>query len=84
MGGVINIVAKNGSGPPTGSVQTEYGSFNSLFTRGTLAASEGKLSFSADGSFHSTDNDRIDGAYVAINYPVTWAINSMIGSKPAC
>ena len=68
MGGVINIVTKNGSGPPTGSVQTEYGSFNSLLTRGTLAASEGKLSFSADGSFHSTDNDRINSAYQAINF----------------
>ena len=68
MGGVINVVTKNGSGPPTGSVQTEYGSFNSLLTRGSFAASEGRLSFSADGSFHSTDNDRINSAYQGINF----------------
>jgi vitamin B12 transporter len=68
MGGVINIVTKNGSGPPTGSVQTEYGSFNSLLTRGTFAVSEGKFSFSADGSFHSTDNDRINSAYQGVNF----------------
>jgi vitamin B12 transporter len=68
MGGVINIVTKNGGGPPTGSVQTEYGSFNSLLTRGSFAASEGKFSFSADGSFHSTDNDRINSAYQGINF----------------
>jgi vitamin B12 transporter len=68
MGGVINIVTKTGGGPPTGSVQTEYGSFNSLLTRGTFAASEGKFSFSADGSFHSTANDRMNSAYQGINF----------------
>jgi vitamin B12 transporter len=68
MGGVINIVTKTGGGPPTGSIQTEYGSFNSLLTRGTFAASEGKFSFSADGSFHSTDNDRMNNAYQGINF----------------
>ena len=68
LGGVINIVTKTGGGPPTGSVQTEYGSFNSLLTRGTFAAGEDKLSFSADGSFHSTDNDRINSAYQGINF----------------
>jgi vitamin B12 transporter len=68
LGGVINIVTKTGGGPPTGSLQTEYGSFNSLLTRGTFSASEGKFSFSADGSFHSTDNDRINSTYQGINF----------------
>jgi vitamin B12 transporter len=68
LGGVINIVTKTGGGPPTGSLQTEYGSFDSLLTRGTFSASEGKLSFSGDGSFHSTDNDRINSAYQGINF----------------
>jgi vitamin B12 transporter len=68
LGGVINIVTKSGEGPPTGSAQVEYGSFNSLLTRGSFAASEGKFSFSADGSFNSTDNDRINSAYQAINF----------------
>jgi vitamin B12 transporter len=67
LGGVINIVTKTGGGPPTGSLSAEYGSFNSFLTRGTFAASEGKLSFSADGSYHSTDNDRINSAYQGIN-----------------
>ena len=68
LGGVINIVTKNGSGPPTGSAQVEYGSFDSLLTRGSLAGREGKFSFSADGSFHSTANDRINSAYQGINF----------------
>jgi vitamin B12 transporter len=68
MGGIINIVTKTGTGPPTASAQAEYGSFNSLLTRVTLAASEGKLSFSADGSFYSTDNDRSNSAYQSINF----------------
>src|SRR5665213_2555299 len=68
LGGVINIVTKTGGGPPTGSVQVEYGSFNSLLTRGTFSASEGKFSLSGDGSFHSTDNDRINSAYQGINF----------------
>jgi vitamin B12 transporter len=68
LGGVINIVTKTGGGPPTGSLQTEYGLFNSLLTRGTFSASEGKFSFAADGSFHSTDNDRINSAYQGINF----------------
>ncbi len=67
LGGVINIVTKGG-GPPAGSLQTEYGSFNSLLTRGTFSASEGKFSVSADGSFHSTDNDRINSDYQGINF----------------
>jgi len=68
LGGVINIVTKTGGGPPTGSAQIEYGSFNSLLARGTFLGSEGKFSFSADGSFHSTDNDRINSAYQGINF----------------
>jgi vitamin B12 transporter len=68
LGGVINIVTKTGEGPPTGLAQVEYGSFNSLLTRGSFAASEGKFSFSADGSYNSTDNDRINSAYQAINF----------------
>jgi vitamin B12 transporter len=68
LGGVINIVTKDGKGPPTGSAQVEYGSFNSLLTRGSFAASKGRFSFSADGSFNSTDNDRINSAYQAINF----------------
>jgi len=68
LGGVINIVTKTGQGSvPTGAAQVEYGSFNSLLTRGSLAATEGKFSFSADGSFRSTDNDRINSAYQGIN-----------------
>ena len=80
LGGVINIVTKNGGGPPTGSVQAEYGSFNSLLTRGLFAASEGKFSLSADGSFHSTDNDRINSAYQGINFSghLGYAINDWL------
>jgi vitamin B12 transporter len=68
LGGVINIVTKTGGGPPTGSLQAEYGSFNSLLTRGNFSASEGKFSFSGDASFRSTDNDRTNSAYQGINF----------------
>ncbi len=41
-GGVINIVTKQAAGPPAGSVQTEYGSFRVVLTRGSFAMREGK------------------------------------------
>jgi vitamin B12 transporter len=68
LGGVVNIVTKAGGGTPAGSVQVEYGSFNSLLTRGNFSASEGKFYFSGDASFRSTDNDRTNSAYQGINF----------------
>jgi vitamin B12 transporter len=68
LGGVVNIVTKDGGGPPTGSAQVEYGSFNSLLTRGNFSAGEGKFYFSGDASFRSTDNDRTNSAYQGINF----------------
>lgn len=62
-GGVINIVTKNGGGPPSGWLETEYGSFNTLLERGGFSAGEGKLSVAADGSYASSDNDRINSDY---------------------
>lgn len=62
-GGVINIVTKTGGGPPSGWLETEYGSFNTLLERGGFSAGEGKLSIAADGSYASSDNDRINSDY---------------------
>jgi len=68
LGGVINIVTKRGEGPPTGSLQTEYGSFNTLLTRGSFSAREGKASVSANASYTSSDGDRINSDYQSINF----------------
>ena len=62
-GGVINIVTKRGGGPPSGWLETEYGSFHTLLERGGFSAGEGKLSAAADGSYAGSDNDRINSDY---------------------
>ncbi len=67
LGGVINIVTKRGESPPNGSAQVEYGSFNSLLTRGSFSARKGKASISADASYSSGDNDRINSDFDALN-----------------
>jgi vitamin B12 transporter len=68
LGGVINIVTKRGEGPPTGSAQVEYGSFNTWLTRGSFAAREGKASVSADASYAASDGDRINSDYQSVNF----------------
>ena len=67
LGGVINIVTKKADGKPTGSVQGEYGSFESWLTRASFAVREGKVSFSADASYAATDGARINNANEAVN-----------------
>jgi vitamin B12 transporter len=60
LGGVINIVTKAYTGPPTGSVMVEGGSDNSLLTRAAFAMSSGKLSLSGEGSYFTSDNERLN------------------------
>jgi len=60
IGGVINIITKRGTAKPTGSVTFEGGSFDSIRPRFSFADTVGKLSFSAGGSYFSTDNHRIN------------------------
>jgi vitamin B12 transporter len=67
LGGVINIVTKRGSAQPTGSLEVDYGSFDTLLTRGSFAASEKKFSIAGDASYASTDNDHINSDYHAVN-----------------
>jgi vitamin B12 transporter len=67
LGGVINLVTRRGEGRPTGAAQVEYGSFNSLLTRGSFAAREGRASVSADASYASSDNDRINSDFWTAN-----------------
>ena len=62
-GGVINIVTKRGTCLPAGSLETEYGSFNTSITRGSFSDSLGQFSLAADGSYASSDNDRINSDY---------------------
>lgn len=67
LGGVINIVTKHAEGPPTGSLQTEYGSFDTWLTRGSFAMREGKGWISADASYASSHGNRINSDYDALN-----------------
>lgn len=67
LGGVINIVTKKADGKPTGSLLGEYGSFNSWLTRGSFAVREGKVSFTTDASYASTDGERINSANESLN-----------------
>ena len=62
-GGVINIVTKRGTCLPTGWVETEGGSFNTLISRGGFSGCVGKFSMAASGSYASSDNDRINSDY---------------------
>ena len=63
MGGVVNIVTRSGDGPPTGELETEYGSFNTLLEQGSFSAHEGKLSLAAAASYASSDNNRVNSDY---------------------
>jgi vitamin B12 transporter len=67
LGGVINIVTKRAAGPPAGSVQAEYGSFNTWLTRGSFAGREGRTWVSADASYASSDGERINSDFDALN-----------------
>lgn len=60
LGGVINIVTKRGAAQPTGSALVEGGENDSFRTRESFAATYDKLSFSAVGSYFTTDNERIN------------------------
>ncbi|HEY6170536.1 MAG TPA: TonB-dependent receptor, partial [Verrucomicrobiae bacterium] len=68
LGGVINIVTRRGAERFSGSATAEYGSHNSLLTRGSVAATEGKFSFSAEGGYASGDNERINSDYANRNF----------------
>ena len=62
-GGVINIVTRRGTCLPTGWVETEGGSFNSVLTHGGFSDSLGQFSVAGDGSYASSDNDRINSDF---------------------
>jgi len=60
MGGVVSIDLERGTGSPSGSVDAEAGSFNTV--RGTLSAQGEvkKFAYAFSGSGLETDNDRPD------------------------
>jgi len=51
VGGVINIITKEGEGPLSGTVSSEYGSFDTSISRFSLGGAEGPLSYSFSGSY---------------------------------
>lgn len=67
LGGVINIVTKQGGGKPTGSAMIEGGSHQSWRTREAFSAKAGMFAIAADGSFFTTDNARANSAYDTLN-----------------
>jgi len=68
MGGVVNLVTRSGDGPPTGALETEYGSFNTLLEQGSFLAHEGNLSLATAGSYASSDNDRNNADYQQVHF----------------
>lgn len=68
VGGVVSLRAQRGSGPATGRVSVEAGSFGTI--QGALAASGGDavraFSFSVAGGH--TDNDRVNNAFDSATY----------------
>lgn len=77
LGGVINIITKQGVGQPTGSAMVEGGSFQSWRTRESFSVKSGMFSAAADGSYFTTDNSRSNSAYDALNGSVR------LGLQPA-
>ena len=77
LGGVINIVTKQGTGKPSGSAMVEGGSHQSWRTRESFSAKSGMFSVAADGSYFTTDNARLNSAYDALNGSVR------LGFKPS-
>jgi vitamin B12 transporter len=67
LGGVINIVTKRGAAQPTGSALLEIGENDSLRTRESFAATHEKFSISAETSYFTTDNERINSDFFAWN-----------------
>ena len=63
LGGVINIVTKQPTGKPTGSALVEGGSDDGFRTRESFAGKFDKLSLSAETSYFSTDNERINSEF---------------------
>lgn len=63
LGGVINIVTKKPTGKPTGSALVEGGSDDGFRTRESFAGKFDKLSLSAETSYFSIDNERINSEF---------------------
>lgn len=63
LGGVINIVTKQPAGKPAGSALVEGGSDSGFRTRESFAGKFDKLSLSAETSYFSTDNERINSEF---------------------
>ena len=64
-GGVIDIItrARHGTNELSGWVQSEYGSFNTSISSAGFSAGKGKFSVGGDGSYASSDNDRVNSDY---------------------
>ena len=62
MGGVINIVTRQGAAQPTGAIMVEGGSFDSFRTRESFSMTAGQLSLAASGSYFTTENERPNSA----------------------
>ncbi len=67
LGGVINIVTKQGAGKPTGSAMVEGGSYQSWRTSDSFSLKQGEFSLAADGGYFTTDNSRLNSAFDALN-----------------
>ena len=67
LGGAIQIFTKQGSGPTTGFLSFEGGSFDSFRERGAVSGSVGSFDFMAAASRFDTNNERPNNEYRATN-----------------
>ena len=70
LGGVIQIFTKQGSGPVSGAVSFEGGSFDSFRERAGVSGSLGSFDYMAAVSRFDTDNQRPNNQYRATNAAV--------------
>ena len=70
LGGVIQIFLKQGSGPVSGAVNFEGGSFDSFRERAAVSGSIGSFDYMAAVSRFDTDNERPNNQYRATNAAV--------------
>ncbi|CAN1547688.1 BtuB Outer membrane cobalamin receptor protein [Rhabdaerophilaceae bacterium] len=55
MGGVINIITRKGRGAPSASVRTEFGSYGTIATSGSLSGGSGAWSYAFSGLGQRTE-----------------------------
>ncbi len=70
MGGVVNIITEKGEGPPSVTLSTEYGGYDTSLSRFSVGGAQGPVSYHLGGSYtdsrgfsHADDPDGDNDSY---------------------